>query len=461
MMCIACAVRNLVCCAVCFLIRARCDLLVLAVAAGLGALPATAGHPGQHLDVRISISDRAVVYEIILSTDLSNVVILNDYDAFRAAPEENKYYFVDPRQEQRTRAAFDEFFAENNPVAIDGVPVRPILTSLELIPNPGLAGTEDPFSFPPDTRIVLTYPVKGSPKQVSMIWDLYPQDVTRAVLGQDTTVEVVAELDAYDKNKIIVFTADEPEVIWHASGKPAREKVSPVVATFEPPSIALPLVSLTVMGLWAVVWLTLPRSRVWRTSRRPAATLFVLALAAAVLTRGVLVTRVPAPWAPVVWLPGEQEVVDLFTALHRNVYRAFDYKTESDIYDVLAQSVDGYLLDQVYNEVYQSLILRDQGGAVARVQSVDILDADVESAGVVPGSGGAAFQLRSRWQVHGAVYHWGHVHSRTNEYDARYTVAQRGGNWKITGVEVLQQQRIVFEDDDPPVSPRETPDDGF
>lgn len=316
--------------------------------------------------MRIAISDQAVVYEVILSTDLSNVVILNDYDAFRAVPKENKYYFVDPRQEQRTREAFDEFFAENNPVAIDGVSVQPILTSLELIPNPELAGTEDPFSFPPDTRIVLTYPVKGSPKQVSMIWDLYPQDITRAVLGLDTTVEVLAELDAYDENKIIVFTADEPEVIWHASGKPAREKISPMVATVEPPTIALPLVSLTIVGLWAVAWLTLPRFHVWRTSRRPAATLFVLAFVTAVLTRNVFVTRIPAPWAPVIRLPGEQEAVDLFTALHRNVYRAFDYKTESDIYDVLAQSVDGDLLDQVYNEVYQSLILRDQGGAVAR-----------------------------------------------------------------------------------------------
>ena len=427
-------------------------LRLFIVLAGLAA-PAAAAHPGQHLDLRISISDEAVTYEIILSTDLGNMIILNDYSNFIVAREEDRFYFVDPEQEQRTRAAYDEFFKDSNPVTIDGVEVKPILAALEFIPNPGLAGLDDPFSFPPDARVVLSYPVKGQPKQVSMVWDLYPQDPTRAALGLDSTLEVLAELDAYDENKVIVFRADEPEVIWHASGKPARRRVSPVVAELEPATIPIPLLSLGVVGLWAVGLSVLCFSRLWRAARRPALLLSVVPLGVAVFAHDVLVTRVAAPWGAAVRLPDRQEAVDLFTSLHRNVYRAFDYKTESDIYDVLAQSVDGDLLDQVYNEVHQSLILRDQGGAVARVQSVDVLEARVETAGVVADSDAAAFQIRSRWHVHGAVYHWGHVHSRTNEYQALYTIARRENNWKITAVEVLQQRRIVSENDDPPDTP--------
>jgi hypothetical protein len=85
------------------------------------------------------------------------------------------------------------------------------------------------------------------------------------------------------------------------------------------------------------------------------------------------------------------------------------------------------------------------------VQSVDILNAELVSSGVLPESNAPAFQIRSRWRVHGAVYHWGHVHSRTNEYQALYSVAEVDHNWKINGVEVLGQRRIVQPGDDPVV----------
>ncbi|MBN2560963.1 MAG: hypothetical protein JXQ75_08540, partial [Phycisphaerae bacterium] len=276
----------------------------------------------------------------------------------------------------------------------------------------------------------------------------------------EPAVEVMAELDAYDENKIVVFTIEEPELIWHATtGKAARQKVSPIVVAVERAIVPIPLLSLGVVVILGAALLVLRLTGVWHASRRLALVLSIVSIGVAVFGRNVLVVRFASPWGETVKLPDEREATDLFASLHRNVYRAFDYKTEGDIYDVLAQSVAGDLLDAVYNEVYQSLILRDQGGAVARVQSVDILDADVESSGVEPDTGDVAFRIRSRWQVHGAVYHWGHVHSRTNEYTSRYTVAQRGGQWKITGVDVLEQRRIVKEDDDPPVPPRGTLDD--
>ena len=50
--------------------------------------------------------------------------------------------------------------------------------------------------------------------------------------------------------------------------------------------------------------------------------------------------------------------------------------------------------------------------------------------------------VNARWQVEGVVYHWGHSHSRLNEYRARYTVASVSQGWRIVGVEPLEQRRV-------------------
>jgi hypothetical protein len=49
----------------------------------------------------------------------------------------------------------------------------------------------------------------------------------------------------------------------------------------------------------------------------------------------------------------EQVVADLL----RNVYQAFDYRKESDIYDTLERSVGGDLLTDIYLETRRSLEL--------------------------------------------------------------------------------------------------------
>ena len=52
----------------------------------------------------------------------------------------------------------------------------------------------------------------------------------------------------------------------------------------------------------------------------------------------------------------------------RNIYGAFDAASEDEIYDLLATSVDTALLDELYGEIYESLILRSEGGAVCRIE---------------------------------------------------------------------------------------------
>ena len=44
--------------------------------------------------------------------------------------------------------------------------------------------------------------------------------------------------------------------------------------------------------------------------------------------------------------------------------------------------------------------------------------------------------------VKGSVGHWGHIHQRVNQYEARITVEVVDGRWKITGLELLEEIRV-------------------
>jgi len=400
-------------------------------------------HPGQHVGLKITIDDQVVRLEILLSNDFLSFLIPRDRSGLDLRLAGDAFEFADRAQAEGERAAFNAVFGELNVLSIDGVEVEPILAELTFIPAADASGAVDP-ALPPDLRVVQRFPGKGRPRQVAVIWGVFPEDYSVAA-GLGEPVEIVAELDAYDENTLITFTPEEPEVIWHAPRTPAVQRVMPVVVSARPATLAVPAVSLASLVIWAGGWGL--RRMVGRRSapRLAVGGSLVLALAVALLCRNLLVLRLAKPWATPVALPDEQAAAGVFTALHRNVYRAFDYKSESDVYDVLARSVDGDLLDQVYFEIYESLVMRDQGGAVARVQSVDVLETELVSAGLIPGTRRAAFQMRSRWRVHGVVYHWGHVHARTNEYDALYTVAQREDQWKITGVKPLGQRRVVTD----------------
>ena len=100
------------------------------------------------------------------------------------------------------------------------------------------------------------------------------------------------------------------------------------------------------------------------------------------------------------------------------------------------------LIETMSPEVYRSLVLQEAGGAVSRVSEVRHQDLVVEEIGVVGDLDLPGFVVDARWQVDGAVYHWGHAHTRTNEYRARYTVHAAEAGWRIAGSEVLEQRRI-------------------
>jgi hypothetical protein len=140
---------------------------------------------------------------------------------------------------------------------------------------------------------------------------------------------------------------------------------------------------------------------------------------------------------------GRSAVVDdkraweIMSGLLHNIYRAFDFRDESTIYDTLEHSVSGDLLAQIYLETKRGLELASQGGARAKVKEIEILEVEAHRA-----AGERAFTARSTWNVRGAVGHWGHIHQRINQYQADFRIEPVDGVWKITQLELLQEERI-------------------
>jgi hypothetical protein len=135
----------------------------------------------------------------------------------------------------------------------------------------------------------------------------------------------------------------------------------------------------------------------------------------------------------------EEQASEIFRQLHANIFRAFDYHQEEEIYDALARSVDGPLLSELYTQLRKSLEVQQQGGAISRIDQVNV------ESGAKTGQTAAGeklnFDYRCKWNLVGSVEHWGHLHERTNIYDAAFTVTLVDKAWKITGMQSLDEQQ--------------------
>ena len=92
--------------------------------------------------------------------------------------------------------------------------------------------------------------------------------------------------------------------------------------------------------------------------------------------------------------------------------------------------------------------MQEQGGAMSRISEVAILSGQKEpfpndNAGKQRDEHG--FCRRCRWNVSGTVEHWGHIHERTNQYEALFVMEPVAGVWKITELLLLDEQRVQFE----------------
>lgn len=287
-------------------------------------------------------------------------------------------------------------------------------------------------------RYSLEYPVKSPPARVALRWGLYPPDVALAPRPEAPPIEIRALLSAGTEELWIGLSEEQPEFVWSGQLRPRGE-------LFESVPDPLPqadLEGLVKRSILLGVSLLALLAGCFLLRRLPALgwPLFAIGVAGAAWVAKQNTSSTPA-------LDTEQALA-VFRPLHANIYRAFDYDTESDVYDALERSVEGKLLDRLYDEIYTDLVLADDGGAVCKVTAVDLLESEVQetsaedAAALDARAPGRTFDVTARWTVAGQVHHWGHSHSRTNEYQARYTVVARDAGWRIAGSQLLEQRRL-------------------
>lgn len=108
------------------------------------------------------------------------------------------------------------------------------------------------------------------------------------------------------------------------------------------------------------------------------------------------------------------------------------------MYDKLAVSVSGDLITDIYLQSRKRLVMEEQGGARAKVQDVQLLDA-VQSG---PPGKGQRLTFQCAWRITGTVNHWGHSHQRRNQYDALIAIQPVEQTWKIVALDVIEERRL-------------------
>ncbi|MFC1587707.1 hypothetical protein ACFL54_05295 [Planctomycetota bacterium] len=322
----------------------------------------------------------------------------------------------------KAKVIVERFFNKWNPICIDGIHVR---GSMEELQFKKLSIHEYPLDY---VAVNMSYGCKGRPRQVSIVWKHF--DAIKDVFWQDIWVMI----DAYEKMDGFKLSEREPEIIWHPPVKSGKRPYLPVLES--PPQLILPLVSAGIVSTLAVIG---PLLYFFRIKRYIAWPLVACCIVLVFGLSGFGRIKIHPPWLPKFRMPDQEQAQYIFESLHRNIYRAFDYTSEDAVYDALSRSVEGEYLDIIYNEVYQSLVLREEGGAVCRIHVINILENQVMFPENLQSK---FFHIRCRWQVHGTVSHWGHRHQRINEYMAKYTVCRKNTEWRIAGVQMIEHKRI-------------------
>jgi hypothetical protein len=324
-------------------------------------------------------------------------------------------------QEEITRKV-GEFLRLHHPVTIDGETITPELARVNFLERTLKSSRviDPPIDLDIDAAIlgaIFVYPTAGISQHVIMEWDLFDERIQQVAAA---AVDPLGPMPAF-------LEPDYAVLEWQNFIK------IPVMPTLtdlrSPPSVVARalltarwfLAGLSVILLWQVV-------KAFRyQTLRPGLT--------AALILSVLATAT-ATWASREARLSSDATRDVVAGLLHNIYRAFDYRQEEQIYDVLARSVDGDLLTRIYLETRRGLELANQGGARAKVKEIELTELDAEP---VEAGGIAAV---ATWTVNGSVGHWGHVHQRRNQYRAELTVRPLDGAWKLTEIEILQEERL-------------------
>jgi hypothetical protein len=325
-------------------------------------------------------------------------------------------------QQDEIKRRVVEFLAPHFRVKIDGVAVEGTLDRVNFLRRTLKSSTvvdnQDIALLPATLGVIYVFPTAGLPQSVEMEWDVFTEKMQRVPTA---SVDQAGPLP-------VILEPDFNILRWDNYLK--FPDIPTLVDIQAPPG---PIQKISSWGRWVALGLSLTALAVIIGSRRKNGKFSVAAVVSLVV--GILAT---------LFLVNEnrqssmnsQRLQQLAGNLLHNVYRAFDYRGEEVIYDVLSRSASGELLTDIYLETRRGLELANQGGARVKVKDIEVLEA------VLVETNGDSLTVDSKWNVSGSVGHWGHVHQRRNGYHAMLEISEMGGVWKLTGLEILEEERL-------------------
>jgi len=350
--------------------------------------------------------------------------------------------YIEVDEWESLKKSIGEFLLTKNKVLIDGRPLRPILGRSDYV-KVALTGIQlllQPERLDLSTAILgvkFVYLTQGLPKEVTVDWELFTDEITRVPA---TSIDPAGPLLSF-------VTPDDRIHKWTNFLKNYKiPQVAELVVADSLTKFNVPIGSVFSLSLLLLVGWQAKMQRQRSKSIRPQLVTGTVLLAATLLLSPYMHISIgkPAIMAPTL---GQAEATELMQSLLKNVYRAFDFRREEDVYDKLAVSVSGDLLSDVYLQNRKSFAVQRAGGAQAKVKKVEILEVAMQPHPDRP----LALTFKSTWTALGTVGHWGHMHMRKNQYEAILTVEPVDGVWKITGMEMIEEKRI-----DPNTKPMET-----
>ena len=375
----------------------------------------------------IELKEDKLVIELWVATFLFPPLQHLNYGDGKERPNENS-----------DRKKIESFFNDTCPVSINGLRTSPELEWLkfeEMEEVSHLGETTDLTM----AKLKFHYPIKDDVRKIKFGWGLWfaeepitikdPQSL-ETVSHDPNVLDMLIFVDG--EAQPLYITKAEPEFVWHAEPKVFTE--NPIIISKKKGSpINIPLASVLIF----FTGLTLFIIRATHSNSLAKSTIVIVTLSSAIICRDYL--KVPISLSNELKAPelDTRSTKDTFTKLHRGIYRAFESETEDAIYNNLAKSVTQSLVGPLYEDIYQSLIMRDEGGAVSRVNRIEYLNIQTSE-----NEGPDQHNVSCSWQVHGTVRHWGHSHFRTNEYEADYALAIENGVWKIASSNVNMQKRV-------------------
>jgi len=340
--------------------------------------------------------------------------------------------FIEEDEFNPVREKVAHFFMERENVLIDGEQGKPILDRTAYVESSMLRSRfiEIPERVPLNTAmigIVITYLTDGIAQEVVTQWELFSDRV------QKVTARMTDPAGPFPYD----LTPDDRVLKWTNYLKNYTiPTVDKIVVDDEHKGVPVPLFSLVfALMIFPLGFFILRRRKKSLPVRVHTTILVFLILGIIGLSPFVHIFMGSSARASHI---SEDDSKAITLNLLKNVYRAFDFREEEDVYDKLAISVSGDLLKDVYLQSRKSMIIEQAGGAQAKVKQVEVLETEVKESKKQEG----AIDVRTKWTAIGSVGHWGHIHTRQNIYDAYLTLAVVEGSWKIIDIELLEEKRI-------------------